>query len=1403
MGSLVSIDFRSARICYAVLLVIPTLLFDISCRCSGDTCNVITFMVKDIRPDKLKDAKRAGVSNLSPEPPRPPDVLASQSGKERTASKRAKTHRDEESCTGSSISFPVKRSGLASKNLDAQVSFIPGQPDDPLTRDVVDTSPPHAELAVRPTDSHIPESFPKKKRRHNSSGSGKISKDVSSSFDKRSSSPRLGSNSAPKRANSCNKVKNSPRTDRAGNIYKNEQTESLSENDTEAGSGGRITDGHERSPLDRPSTSASLVAYNSSEEDHMDVPRKCSKGGKQKRRSGSPNKSSPQEDSNELDPDPVHPSSVPNSAGVSKKLKVVKTTAKSTWDSSDSEFEASTVAARGSTSAPTVSALSNEISPQTTSCTQPTPQVELSKKHKRSFKRCAPESDVAIDRESTREKKQQDPAVSTEVQPQSHRSSKREKQKLPRHKRRRSYSSHSSVSPAHMSRGRPVPENEDHSEYPVDARRQSFSHDSVSSRSSDNESQYSTASSHSGSWRRHRRRHRRRSKSYTSRSSSRGSSNLSRGYRDRTKSRSRSGRRRRRRVRSSYRRSRRRSYSSRSHSRSRSWRTSESSSYRSSRSSSRASSPVSHRRSSALRRSSSRPSPVHRKLVSGSKLSSGERSRSPENRLARLGVGPLGRGSNAEQRASDALTTSFSLSSVADTVSAAVKRVTGGNNVSGSKKLPDSVASHSQPTLGVSERPKQEPIVTSGKSTLVDIPLPLDAGHSTAEQLPSHTETAPYIGPQLPPELAKRFGLSVSQQSPTEKESSNRASLETAVTNTPSNSNPQNSNDSTTSQSNSMEFLIPPEKVEQYRALQEQAKQHALRRSNLLMTGESAEVTTTASIPSEAELHSQRLALLVSAGLVYPAYSGDASLLTPVNSNTTSLAVTDSGANQNFVRLAEDARLAALNTQIHNQLWTSMASLGQQNTAIRSMAGSDQLAAALAGGKASTYDTPSVPAVLPASLHQQLQHAQLQQLVAAANAIQAAQSGGNTVQTQQAQPVITAQLLQQLAIQQAQKIQTASLPANAIAASVLSAHLQQQQKLQAQLLRQTNDPLKSQTDGHLTPVSLFNDATSSASYMSPICTVAVNGPIGAASPLSSSLVRNPVAGATTVTNPVVSALSLKTAQQTQALLNAAQQQQLLAAVLRQQQATAIGLGLSQETAAQPEKPIGWENIMPTEAANRTKDWVLTSFRGGTSPPNDSINLYNRVKRYKRILSEETSHMLRVTYEIEAPKPVDTFVLNMKLLQLRKEIRNFLRVTEPLFQLEETLFDTIYGMNRRSRYRTNDIVASISNLTHMIKGEVVSLTCHISECIRWLRRKSAGNEDLYFQVYRAVEADLAQYEKAMNEEFEALEFFLNEYISCLKASDPMHYQNGEEPVLRRVVKKLPRVRLDNQNGQQED
>ncbi|GAA52991.1 hypothetical protein CLF_109283 [Clonorchis sinensis] len=227
--------------------------------------------------------------------------------------------------------------------------------------------------------------------------------------------------------------------------------------------------------------------------------------------------------------------------------------------------------------------------------------------------------------------------------------------------------------------------------------------------------------------------------------------------------------------------------------------------------------------------------------------------------------------------------------------------------------------------------------------------------------------------------------------------------------------------------------------------------------------------------------------------------------------------------------------------------------------------------------------------------------------------------------------------------------------------------------------------------------------------------------------------------------------------------------------------------------------------MFTEPANRTKDWVRNSFRGGTSAPNvDSINLYNRVKRYKRIVSEETSHMLRVNYEIEAPEPVDTFFLNMKLLELRRKIRNFSRITEPLFQIEAMLFDTIHGMNRRYRCRTNDIVASICNLTHMIKGELVSLNCHISECIRWLRRKSEGYDDLYFQVYKAVETDLTQYEKAMNEEFEALEFFLNEYISCSRVSHPMHHTNGkvQEPILRRVVKTPPRVRPDKQNGHQE-
>lgn len=57
----------------------------------------------------------------------------------------------------------------------------------------------------------------------------------------------------------------------------------------------------------------------------------------------------------------------------------------------------------------------------------------------------------------------------------------------------------------------------------------------------------------------------------------------------------------------------------------------------------------------------------------------------PENRLARLGVGPVKQSSASESRANDSLKTAFSLSNVAETVSAAVKRVTGGNSASASK----------------------------------------------------------------------------------------------------------------------------------------------------------------------------------------------------------------------------------------------------------------------------------------------------------------------------------------------------------------------------------------------------------------------------------------------------------------------------------------------------------------------------------------------------------------------------------------------------------------------------------------------------------------------------------------------------------------------------------------------
>ncbi|KAF6777509.1 hypothetical protein AHF37_04335 [Paragonimus kellicotti] len=144
---------------------------------------------------------------------------------------------------------------------------------------------------------------------------------------------------------------------------------------------------------------------------------------------------------------------------------------------------------------------------------------------------------------------------------------------------------------------------------------------------------------------------------------------------------------------------------------------------------------------------------LHQKVSSNSKLMRVDQPASPpEIRLARLGVGPVRQNGVSDNRTNN-LKTAFSLSNVAETVSAAVKRVTGGNAASTKYTLSSengTSETHSRTTSRPSDK-VDAPVPASG---LVDIPLPKDATQSSLynrglEELPIRNEPVPYIGPQV------------------------------------------------------------------------------------------------------------------------------------------------------------------------------------------------------------------------------------------------------------------------------------------------------------------------------------------------------------------------------------------------------------------------------------------------------------------------------------------------------------------------------------------------------------------------------------------------------------------------------------------------------------------------------
>ncbi|CAH8848631.1 unnamed protein product [Trichobilharzia szidati] len=710
--------------------------------------------------------------------------------------------------------------------------------------------------------------------------------------------------------------------------------------------------------------------------------------------------------------------------------------------------------------------------------------------------------------------------------------------------------------------------------------KRSLSRGSSSYHSSMSRSHYSSRTESSHKYDRRKRSYLK-SKTYSSRSSAR----TSRSYRSSYSSRSRSSSARtprcRRHVRSFYRRRHRhRSYSVRSRSRSRSWHSTDSSfSSQSSRSSR---SRYFSRRNVSKKRSSSRRSrtPLYRPTSSFKKVSDDYVRSTPERRLARLGVGPVNKDSNLDDKTNSPYGDSKPMSympSVNETVSAAVKRVVGGGQSKNQKASNESTisknnncttesnsANNSKSADECNSDSRSQPLSssdatesndkTSSPPVLVDIPLPQDALHQSSDNSNNNNNNssnnsnkpATYIGPQVPPDLAKRFGLSVADTSvksettdsiatvPSSRnttvvtsESSQLQNTSSSSCDTVSSSATKNTDTEVTS-SNPPEFTIPPEQAELYRPLQEQAKEHALRRSGMLIT------PLLSSIPSSN---------VVAAGNV--------SITDPSMPQQVS-------ADAILLRQQQQQQLSALCGAAYQQQANSN---DPTQLFVGSVGGNPHITSSL------TVEQPATSISFPTSIRQDvnsisasIQQAQLQQLFAAA-ALQSATQGNNNNSVLPSQATVAQQqLLNQLIAQQSQ-ISGLNIAPNLVTASLLAAQ-QQQKQLIAQWQKRAlalaaasaaNDQLKNAQDKRLSAVNPGTNVTNPAVVTPTSLASVLNAGNSLPAAIQLGLLRSSLNAQALSTNSGLNTPNQNQVAAVAALIAAAQQQQQLQQQLQQQQ----------------------------------------------------------------------------------------------------------------------------------------------------------------------------------------------------------------------------------------------------------
>lgn len=155
---------------------------------------------------------------------------------------------------------------------------------------------------------------------------------------------------------------------------------------------------------------------------------------------------------------------------------------------------------------------------------------------------------------------------------------------------------------------------------------------------------------------------------------------------------------------------------------------------------------------------------------------------------------------------------------------------------------------------------------------------------------------------------------------------------------------------------------------------------------------------------------------------------------------------------------------------------------------------------------------------------------------------------------------------------------------------------------------------------------------------------------------------------------------------------------------------------------------------------------------------DFVATIDQMNDYERSISDATTRLLSIEYEVFSSTRYNTQELNTVLRTIRKRIRQY--ASSCLTNSQEfytSLSNTTTG--RRMTQKSPKAVELAETFQHTSQNEWNILNAHIAKCLYWLRSKAQSVHSGYAEVYNCAWKDLADYQQELMRSVNKIHRFL--------------------------------------------